>query len=476
MRHIIGPDHRRQSAALFAIAAWSCLLVVTGCSGKGDAPTQASPGLKDAGTPDITTGPDSTGGEQRGLLYLRADLEGLPLGGMLVAAVAQDGQRFEGTTADGLGAVRFCLEPGVYTIEAEPNLDGQEAPWLHILSIDPAVVTVGEMPAVSESVIHAGYNPGVPVPPGELIVQVGGAADGRTGAPPVPPTAVTIYRAGTSEVAAQGSTGDDARKSFELAAGSYDVSIEVPAGRELLPQQENPLRAIAVAPARTSWASFVLKSDTPGDSDSTGIGPRGLLRVRAELEGAPLGGFLLTVVAQDGRRFDWTTAGDGVAIAALQAGTYTIEAEPNLNGGDAPWLRIVSVEPAVVTVAGFPAESEAVIRVGYDPDVPLPPGELTVVVAAVVDSTNGTPPVPTGRIPLPTAVSIYRAGTTDLVAEGNTGTEWSLSFSLPAGSYDVAIDVPTGYELPAFQENPLRSVVVTPQGTAWIHFMLWPKP
>jgi hypothetical protein len=40
----------------------------------------------------------------------------------------------------------------------------------------------------------------------------------------------------------------------------------------------------------------------------------------------------------------------------------------------------------------------------------------------------------------------------------------------------VAIDVPTGYELPAFQENPLRSVVVTPQGTAWIHFMLWPKP
>jgi hypothetical protein len=268
MRHIIGSCHRRQRAALFAIAAWSCLLVVAGCSGKGDAPTQAPPGLKDAGTPDITTGPDSTGGEQRGLLYLRADLDGLPLGGMVVAAVAQDGKRFEETTVDGVGAVRFCLEPGVYTIEAEPNL----------------------------------------------------------------------------------------------------------------------------------------------------------------------------------------------------------------NGRDAPWLRILSVEPTVVTVAGFPAESEAAIRVGYDPDVPLPPGELTVVVAAAVDSTNGTPSVPTGRIPLPTAVSIYRAGTTDLVAQGNTGTDWSHVFSLPAGSYDVAVNVPTGYELSTFQENPLRSIVVTPQGTAWIHFMLWSKP
>jgi hypothetical protein len=476
MRHFIGSDHRRQSAALFAIVAWSCLLVLAGCSGKGDTPTQALPGLKDTGTPDITTGPDSTGGEQRGLLYLRADLEGLPLGGMLVAAVAQDGQRVEGTTADSPGAVRFYLEPGVYTIEAEPNLYGHEAPWLQILSIDPAVVTVGEKPAVSESAIHAGYNPGVPVPPGELIVQVGGAADGRAGAPPVPPMAVTIYRTGTSEVAAQGSTGDHAQESFELAAGSYDVSIEVPAGHELLPQQDNPLRAIAVAPARTSRADFMLKSDTPGDFDSTGVGPRGFLRVRAELDGAPLGGFRLTVVAQDGLRFDWTTAPDGVAIAVLQTGTYTIEAEPNLNGRDAPWLRILSVEPAVVTVAEFPAESEAVIRVGYDPDVPLPPGELTVVVAAVVDSTNGTPPVPAGRIPLSAAVSIFRAGTTDLEAQGNTGTEGSRSFSLPAGSYDVAIDTPTGYELPAFQENPLRSVVVTPQGTAWIHFMVWPKP
>lgn len=305
-------------------------------------------------------------------------------------------------------------------------------------------------------------------PPGQSL----GTVQGKVLASGEPLAGSAIVRlepsSGNTQLAATVAGG---RFVFPLVpSGSGRVTIVPPAGYGVAGNAAGTVTC-DVSDGGTTEVVFDLELRGPVRPDSTGGGgePRGLLLLRADLEGQPLDGLQVAAVAADGQRFESQTT----AYYALPTGEYSIEAAPIIYGQSAPWLRILSIEPGTVTLAAYPPETEALIHVGYNPDVPVPLPELTVCVSAAVDSTNGGGAEPVWiRKAIPTPVIVYRSGTSEVVAQGNTGDAYFVTFSLPRGVYDVAIEVPSGYELFEPQESPARSIPVEPMGTSFAAWLL----
>jgi hypothetical protein len=268
---------------------------------------------------------------------------------------------------------------------------------------------------------------------------------------------------------------EDGSFAFPLVpGGDCTVTLDPPAGYRPVAGGEATVR-LGVRAGEVSDVRFELvpRVDVPGDSMGGGSGTLGRIRVSAELDGAPLVGLSVAAVSESADRFGGTTGWDGAVGYYLPLGTYTVEATPVLFGEAAPWLRVESIVPPVVTLEPLPAEATSTVHVAYNPDVPVPPGELVAWVGTVVDSTNGEPPPP--ATPVQVEVTVLRSGSDEVVGRETTADS-QAKFPLGPGAYDVVIAVPAGFRLVPGGENPVRSVPVSPRQSSWVSFVLLPLP
>jgi hypothetical protein len=185
--------------------------------------------------------------------------ESVPVAGVQVEFTPQSGGDRLIAFSDAEGNLGIFLAPGSYTITASTVATAM--PWFTVASITPSTVTIVEgrqdTPLVSVTLAR---NPDVPLPKSKLSVWIGQDSTASHSAPPeLPPVVVKVFRTGTQDLIVEGTAGTSHTATFDLDAGVYDISIEVPAGYELAMNWENPIRNVQLAPLGQSWAGFFLQ-------------------------------------------------------------------------------------------------------------------------------------------------------------------------------------------------------------------------
>jgi hypothetical protein len=304
-------------------------------------------------------------------------------------------------------------------------------------------------------------------PPNATAGQVGGAItlDGR---PFDGPALLRLVQSEAGQQATQ-STSDGRFFFPSVPSGDYMLKIEPPAGIRVASQGRDQ-RAVSVPPGGLANIDFVLTEAAGAPGDSLGTPGEGAwLKIHVLAETGPVSGLQVEVREQStGEEQQVSTGPNGDAGIYLRPGTYAITA--NTVSTSMPWFKVDSIQPPTTTIVQGQSETPMVnITLARDLDVPLPKAELSVWIGADSLASGGqlNPPV------LPSVhVRVLRAGSEDLVIEGDTGTSHVADFQLDAGAYDVWIDVPPGFALNPNWENPSRNLQVAPLGHSWTEFML----
>ena len=306
--------------------------------------------------------------------------------------------------------------------------------------------------------------PSAPLPDG-TVGQVGGmiTLDGR------PFDGHALIRLDHPETGPQTTRSrPDGRFLFPtVRSGDCMLRVEPPAGYQVASSGHDQL-AVSVPPGGLADIDFALTEvGAPGDSVPGGEGA--WLKVHVQAETGPVSGLQVEVREQSTGAEEWvSTDSDGDAGVSLGAGTYAVTA--NTVATSMPWFKVDSIQPPTVTIVEGQSETPMVnIALARNLDVPLPMARLSVWVGADSLASDERPNPPE----LPSVhVLVLRAGSQDLVIEGETGTSHFAEFQLDAGGYDIWIDVPPGFALSPSWENPSRNIQVAPLGHSWTGFLL----
>ncbi|MCK4413775.1 MAG: hypothetical protein KAY32_09540 [Candidatus Eisenbacteria sp.] len=242
----------------------------------------------------------------------------------------------------------------------------------------------------------------------------------------------------------------------DVAPGAYELMVWPPSGYRPA-QPEGLSRSVVVSERDETRVDVSLTHDTSLPPDSTSSG-RLLVKVwQIGADSLATSGIGVSVWDSDETPiFTGPTDEQGrIIFDDIAPGTYRvgIDVPPGLelfDGQENPRENVIV----------YSGGSTSVIFTLWDPDVPLPDGILRVFVAG--DSL----PVPA------VTVAIMPCDGTEILHRLETDANGTAEFSLAPGAYDVAIDVPEGWELAAWQQNPLRGVAVYSSRTTWVHFDL----